>query len=766
MKRFWFAALLCCMLFFTASAGAEAFTAVVPVRGAEVEIHTTLIANEEAETEDAWLFLPAFADLSSLVIRDSDLTWNLTPDENEEGVWLYEGMRGEATEARIHVMQSAHLRAMFLFSDDPETKGREYIESDTSHQLETTGLIALVDTEGQVDYAGRLRQLRGRGNTSWWNVTKKSYKIKLEDKYDLLETGDPQEHNRTWWLIGNGFDSSLLHNQIAMDLALELGLSSTSRSEQVDLYYDGEYLGPYLLTEKSEVSNGRIDGLSYGELLEKWNGWAGQNDLDALPVASGVNRFGDTYYYVDGLLDNGTVNAGTYLVQMTSTSQSKTQTSGFDLDQRWYVLKDPVHASENMMRYASERLSEALTALRHGGVHPETGKRAEDLLDVDGFARMLLVFELGYNQDGFLYASTNFVLPEGGGLIQPGPVWDFDDALRYRYGALDAGYGQGLKPAYEYEFRNLMRDFYQTPVFAEAIKEICINEFYPIVRDVLLGDKPGKYLKSMDEYVDQLRASARMNDRLGTDRPKNRDLLHHTTFEHEAERLRQFLQQRSEWMHQIMGLRGGTGADQISVTMQAEWLYPEEALHFDVAPWSRVSVQEFSHEQVTEATEEDYALWQADVVFAPDKGYAFTDPSVLINNACLDGELQEDGTLHVSFLFEDRSYRPVDYYGEDIGLIFNPEYYAFNHPEALDACGGDEELLMDYFCDEGMYVGHRGNGFFDSKVIALHMPHVARDHGDDLPSIYWDFISFGFEYEFWFESVDALYAPPVHPISQ
>lgn len=758
MKRFWMAALLCGLLLLFSCACAEEYTAVVPVKGAQVELRTSLIVNEEEETEEAWLFLPAFADVNALLVKHSDADWQLIPSEDEDNVWLYESADGEH---QIHVMKSAHLRSMFLFSDDPENKGREYIESDPQHMLEATGEIALVNAEGAVDYAGRLERIRGRGNSTW-KLPKKSYLLKLEDKYDLLLTGNPEERNRSWLLISNAYDGSLLHNQIAMDLALEMGLSGNSRSEQVDLYYDGEYRGTYLLTEKLEVSNGRVEGLNYEKLLKKWNKWIGQRDLDLLEVQTDVNRFGETFHYTAGLLDNGTVDAGTYLVQFKRVSGIENEPVGFQVGYRHYELMDPQHASQGMMRYVSERFSEALTALQHGGVHPETGRRAEELFDVDAFARMLLIFELGYNADGFLYSSTNFVLPSGGGPITPGPVWDFDDAMRHRRGALNAGYAQGLKAGQVRDHRNLMRDFYETPVFAEALKEVCMNELHPIIKQVLLGDEKGRYLKSMDEYVAQLSASAAMNDRRWEKLVKDASLLYVQGFENETAYLRRYFEERIDWLYQVMGERGGTGADNINVTMKAEWAYPEEALSFEVLPWSRVSVQEYTHEQVTEATEEDYALWQVDVTFAPDEGYAFENPTVLINNALVTGDVQEDGTLQVSFLFEDRSYRPVDYYGDDIGLIYNPDYYAFIHPEALEACDGDEELLMDYFCDEGMYLGHRGNGFFDPKVVAFYTPHVTKARGDDLPSVYWDFLYYGYEEECWFESVNAMYVPPVH----
>ena len=49
-----------------------------------------------------------------------------------------------------------------------------------------------------------------------------------------------------------------------------------------------------------------------------------------------------------------------------------------------------------------------------------------------------------------------------------------------------------------------------------------------------------------------------------------------TNVRNEARYLLMFLQQRAEWLYQVMGERGGTGADNINVTMQAEWAYPED----------------------------------------------------------------------------------------------------------------------------------------------------------------------------------------------
>ena len=42
-------------------------------------------------------------------------------------------------------------------------------------------------------------QIRGRGNSSWWNSNKKSYRVKFEKKQRLL--GDDFANARSWTLL-------------------------------------------------------------------------------------------------------------------------------------------------------------------------------------------------------------------------------------------------------------------------------------------------------------------------------------------------------------------------------------------------------------------------------------------------------------------------------------------------------------------------------------------------------------------------------------
>ena len=255
---------VCC-----AAAAEERPVFVLPAGQSQTEVHTQMIEDE------CWLFLPAFADMETLHVEGAQLEWwDTEPDE--DGLWYVDVTQGEDV-TEVTVMRSQNLRALFLFSDDPE-QNREYIENCTDHERFTTASMALVDEQGVVNHTEKITNLRGRGNWTW-NWPKKPYQIKLENRVDLLDTGDDSNRSRTWVLLAECLDSTLLHNRITADLARELGLNAMD-SEFVDLYYDGDYRGTYLLSEKVEVGEGRIDVLDYEDLLKKWNKKAGQTDLD------------------------------------------------------------------------------------------------------------------------------------------------------------------------------------------------------------------------------------------------------------------------------------------------------------------------------------------------------------------------------------------------------------------------------------------------------------------------------------------------------
>ena len=162
--------------------------------------------------------------------------------------------------------------------------------------------MLLVGADGSVIYDGSLTQLKARGNSTFTYAPKKSYQIKLDPKNDLLGNG---EKVKTWVLLANYNDPTMLHDKFFKDLAADLGMYSAD-CDWVDLYYDGEYRGTYLLSEKNSIGETGVDITDLESEYEKVNEGYGDN----AEVKTAENAYGQTYYYTNGLTDPERLSAG------------------------------------------------------------------------------------------------------------------------------------------------------------------------------------------------------------------------------------------------------------------------------------------------------------------------------------------------------------------------------------------------------------------------------------------------------------------------
>jgi hypothetical protein len=155
--------------------------------------------------------------------------------------------------------------------------------SDIGKELWTTGATyKLHDGKKQQQQglvcSGNL-DIKGRGNTSW-SFEKKPYSLKLEDGHKTALLGMPA--HRRWVLLANSADKTLLRNELAFKIGqLFDGLKWTPHAEQVELFFNDEYRGVYLLTEHLKIDNHRVNVPKIsdtepngGYLLELLNGLA------------------------------------------------------------------------------------------------------------------------------------------------------------------------------------------------------------------------------------------------------------------------------------------------------------------------------------------------------------------------------------------------------------------------------------------------------------------------------------------------------------
>lgn len=207
-----------------------------------------------------------------------------------------------------------------------------------------------------------------------------------------------------------------MRNFITDEVAQALGLSFTPQSDFVDLYYDGEYRGTYQLSEKVEVNGGRFD------IAELENESEDEVDIESHPAAMGQNSYGNAFKYVTGVKQPADITGG-YLVELDQAYYAA-ERSWFTVqhcdDLLHFVLKSPEDASEDEVRYISERFQDAFD-------HQNLSSVAS-YIDVDQLARVFLVEELAKNPDYIKYSSTYFYVDANDALLHAGPVWDFDNA--------------------------------------------------------------------------------------------------------------------------------------------------------------------------------------------------------------------------------------------------------------------------------------------------------------------------------------------------
>lgn len=83
--------------------------------------------------------------------------------------------------------------------------------------------------------------------------SKNSYRLKFNDKIDLLTAGDYKQ----WVLSSNDDDPTMINNALAKELGDGLGLPFTPGYQFVDLYVNETYMGTYQLTDRIKAEDGR-----------------------------------------------------------------------------------------------------------------------------------------------------------------------------------------------------------------------------------------------------------------------------------------------------------------------------------------------------------------------------------------------------------------------------------------------------------------------------------------------------------------------------
>ncbi|MDR0303373.1 MAG: CotH kinase family protein [Chitinispirillales bacterium] len=276
--------------------------------------------------------------------------------------------------------------------------------------------------------------IRGRGNDSWGNPNayKKSYRVKFDKKQSLFGL----ELAKSWVLIAQYRDPTLMFNTIAFEYGNRFGLPFNHSFNFVELYLNGEYKGNYLLTEQNQVNPGRVD-------INETEGW---------------------FVEMDGYYDE----------------EPKFKTANYNLP---VMIKSPEFEPANISNPAFDFVRKDLNELCDfmASVNfPENGYR--DLINMNTFVDFIMIQEVTHNRDvlegpmsTYLYKDNNNAKEELN-RINMGPLWDFDCGYGYDY-----NYNHFNNPNKASSKIQFFKRFFDDPIFLVKYKERWNEKYQDII---------------------------------------------------------------------------------------------------------------------------------------------------------------------------------------------------------------------------------------------------------------------------------------------
>lgn len=395
------------------------------------------IINSYDKNGDKYLFVPKDIDLSELVIH---YTGNIETIENaelnkdaKEIIGNFENESSftiilENGQSKNIIIMQSDVPAIFVnLSNNITINTVNSGKKDTKYEgsLNVTGCENVKDNISQNNI-----EFKGRGNTSW-AMPKRSYQIKLAKKSNFLGIGNSKE--KKWVLIANYQDPTLMKNKIINDLCVQSGLARCPSCSYADLYVNGDYVGNYLVCDKIEIKDNRIN-LSdpKGVLIELDNAYYHEED----------------YYF-----------------------QSKRG--------KFYAVKEAVSdGNDSLTRQAMNSFKISLDALEDELYSSNPSwSRISKMIDVESFAKYYLINEFAKNPDE--YFSSCYMYKDGDNdVIHMGPTWDYDASFGSGYRTTGKETNVDFTLTF---FGNIMQRLYVFPEFAKIVNEIYSNKIKPIL---------------------------------------------------------------------------------------------------------------------------------------------------------------------------------------------------------------------------------------------------------------------------------------------
>lgn len=378
---------------------------------------TNLIINPYIDENDIFcLFIPSGNKLSDFIIEsnkkiifNNEVINGYSIDILSMNTTNILNVNNSSIEVIVYTIQDQG--CMFINTTE---KDINYVNENRGNKVDT--LTYLFDSNGNELYSKLTGQIYGRGNSTW-HYDKKPYNIKFYNKVNLIGTNESNK----WVLLANYLDETNLKNKIVYDFASTLNIQWVPKSEFINLYIDGNYMGLYLLCESIEESEYKIN-LSKGDYLVERE------------LTNRVNRS-----------DNGIITSNGIGIQIKYPDK---------------LSKGRKQTFINEFQKYENQIFDLTSSL-------------ENLIDYRTWAYCYLIDEIFLNKDAGAASSYMYIKDN---ILYRGPIWDYDQILNNNYVNQvtlskyhDDAIGQEL-----YEYYLLNRDDFYSEVIS-----MYDNEFLP-----------------------------------------------------------------------------------------------------------------------------------------------------------------------------------------------------------------------------------------------------------------------------------------------
>ena len=290
--------------------------------------------------------------------------------------------RESAAELRFGKDLTESCSSTFEYSQDIDamffkTSSGSMKSVDSGRKKSESGYMRVIAADGISVCSADVKKISLKDDPELYERERKSYKINLTQKISPLQGAGSSDE---WVLIACPDDETISSTELLFSTVSVCKDKMVPKGNRTDVYIDGQYLGRYYFSEKTETLFKSLDlndlNKEYKTINNNFSGKKIRYSLNPDKTARGAKA------------DNPNDISGGYMLERVLESELSNESSFFVTNSGiFYEIIYPKNASFEMAEYLRLYFNEVEAAIfSEDGVNPRTGKAVEDYLDIESWA--------------------------------------------------------------------------------------------------------------------------------------------------------------------------------------------------------------------------------------------------------------------------------------------------------------------------------------------------------------------------------------------